>query len=129
MFSVSSSRCSGLVYSVGLWYFLIILNYFLTGTVIYQFRKKLRDLFWSIVKPVLNGHYQKDQNWFSRPLLSLNLGQKYCRMLQWEHSAILSTFIKLPIVIRIFVFSIFEWPPKTGFTVCRLPDIPTQYSL
>ena len=40
--------------------------------------------------------------------LSLNVGQKYCRMLQGEHSAILSTFIKLPIVIKIFVLSIFE---------------------
>ena len=27
-----------------------------------------------------------------------------------EHSAILSTFIKLLIVIKIFVLSIFEWP-------------------
>ena len=33
---------------------------------------------------------------------SLNGGQKYCRMLQVEHSAILSTFIKLPFVIKIF---------------------------
>ena len=41
--------------------------------------------------------------------LSLNAGQKYCRMLQGEHSAILSTFIKLPFVIKIFVLSIFEW--------------------
>ena len=49
--------------------------------------------------------------------LSLNAGQKYCRMLQGEHSAKLSTFIKLPIVIKIFVLSIFEWPLKTGFTV------------
>ena len=32
-------------------------------------------------------------------------------------SAILSTFIKLPIVIKIFVLSIFEWPFYTGFTV------------
>ena len=38
--------------------------------------------------------------------LSLNAGQKYCRMLQREHSAILSTFIKLPFVIKIFVLSI-----------------------
>ena len=49
--------------------------------------------------------------------LSLNVGQKYCRMLQREHSAILSTFIKLPFVIKIFVLSIFEWPFHTGFTV------------
>ena len=38
-------------------------------------------------------------------------------MLQEEHSAILLTFIKLPFVIKIFVWSIFEWPLKTGFTV------------
>ena len=38
--------------------------------------------------------------------LSPNVGQKYCRMLQGEHSAILSTFIKLPFVIKIFVLSI-----------------------
>ena len=35
--------------------------------------------------------------------LSLNAGQKYCRMLPLEHSAIFSTFIKLPIVIKIFL--------------------------
>ena len=38
-------------------------------------------------------------------------------MLQGKHSAILSTFIKLPFVIKIFVLSIFEWPLKTGFTI------------
>ena len=38
-------------------------------------------------------------------------------MLKGEHSAILSTFIKLPFVIEIFVLSIFEWPFYTGFTV------------
>ena len=42
--------------------------------------------------------------------LSLNAGQKYCRM---EHSAILLTFINLPFVIKTFVLSIFEWPLKT----------------
>ena len=39
--------------------------------------------------------------------LSLNAGQKYCRMLQGEHSAILSTFIKLLFVIKIFVIFFF----------------------
>ena len=34
-----------------------------------------------------------------------------------KHSAILSTFIKLPFVIEICVLSIFEWPLETGFTV------------
>ena len=46
--------------------------------------------------------------------LSLNAGQKYCRMLQWEHSAIFSTFIKLPFVIKFIVLSSFEWLFYTG---------------
>ena len=49
--------------------------------------------------------------------LSLNAGQKYCRMLQGEHSAIFSTFIKLLFVIKTFILSIFEWTVYTGFTV------------
>ena len=53
--------------------------------------------------------------------LLLNAGQKYCRMLQGEHSAILLTFInKLPCVIKIFVLSIFEWPFYTGYTVFEI---------
>ena len=52
--------------------------------------------------------------------LSLNAGQKYCRMLQ-EHSAILLTCIKLPFVFKIFVWSIFEWPLKTGFAIITIP--------
>ena len=68
--------------------------------------------------------------------LSLNTGQKYCRMLQGEHSAILSTFIKLPFVIKIFVFSIFEWQFYTGFTVlpsqkhvCAIRPVARQNNL
>ena len=38
-------------------------------------------------------------------------------MLPFEHSAILSTFIKLP-----FVLSILEWPLKTGSTVHEIPS-------
>ena len=38
-------------------------------------------------------------------------------MLQGEHSAILSTFIKLPFVNKIFVLSNFEWPFDIGFTL------------
>ena len=41
-------------------------------------------------------------------------------MLQGEHSAILSTFIKLLSVIKVFVLSIFEWPFYTGFTVITI---------
>ena len=49
--------------------------------------------------------------------LPLNAGQKNCRMLQGEHSEILSTIIRLSFVIKNFVLSIFEWPFYTGFTV------------
>ena len=49
--------------------------------------------------------------------LTLNAGQKYCRMLKGEHSVKLSTFIKLPLVIMIFVLSTYEWSFYTGFTV------------
>ena len=40
----------------------------------------------------------------------LNAGQKYCRMLQGEHSAILLICINLPFVFKTFVLFIFEWP-------------------
>ena len=53
--------------------------------------------------------------------LLLNASQKYCRMLQGEHSAMLSTCIKLPNDFKSFVLSIFEWPLKTGFTVIINP--------
>ena len=52
----------------------------------------------------------QDQLW-------LNAGQKHCRMLPLVHSAILLTFIKLPLAIKAFVLSIFEWLFYTGFTV------------
>ena len=52
----------------------------------------------------------KDRKIVFQGQLSLYAGQKHCRMLQGEHSAILLTFIKLPFVIKIFVLSINEWP-------------------
>ena len=45
-----------------------------------------------------------------RLLKRLNIGFQD----QGEHSAILSTFIKLQFVIKIFVLSVFEWPFYTG---------------
>ena len=66
------------------------------------------------VKPVLNGHSQKDENGF-QDQLSFNAGQKYCRMLQGEHSAILSTFIKLLFFIKKIVLSILEWAVSNRF--------------
>ena len=57
---------------------------------------------------------KKTQNLFFRPIIAL------CRPKEGKHSAILSTFIKLPFVIKISVLSIFEWPFYTGFTVPHL---------
>ena len=70
----------------------------------------------------LSGHSIRRQKIGFQDRLSLNAGQKYCRMLSWsilqrEHSAILLTFIKLPFAIKIFVLSTFEWPLKTGYIV------------
>ena len=48
---------------------------------------------------------KKTTNGFQDQLL-LNAGQKYCGMLQGEHSPILLTFIKLPFSIKIFVLYI-----------------------
>ena len=51
-------------------------------------------------------------------------------MIQKEHSAILSTCIKLPHGFKTFVLSIFEWPLKTGFTVMHKPAcLATEPSL
>ena len=67
------------------------------------------------VKPVLSSHSKRRPKIGFQDQLPLNAGQKYCRML---HSAILLTFVKLPLAIKVFVLSIFEWPLKAGFTVC-----------
>ena len=78
---------------------------------------QIHTLVLNTVKPVLRGHSKKNTKIGFQDQMSLNAGQKYCRMLQGEHSAILSTFIKLPFVIKNIVLSIFEWLLKTGFTV------------
>ena len=58
--------------------------------------------------------------------LSLNAGQKYYKMLQREHSAILSTFITLPFAIKIFVLSIFECPFYRVFLYLHLYSAPNR---
>ena len=42
-------------------------------------------------------------------------GEHYCRMLQGENSAKLSTLTRLQFSIKTFVLSIFKWPLTTGF--------------
>ena len=68
-------------------------------------------------KTCLNRPLSKSPKFGFQDQLSLNAGQKYCRMLRGEHFAILSSFSKLPFVIKIYVFVYFEWSFKTGFTV------------
>ena len=52
--------------------------------------------------------------------LLLIADQKHCRMLQGENSAILSTFIKLPFVIKILVLFIYEWLFYTGLLYIKI---------
>ena len=100
--------------------------------------KSVQPSFYAIIENSVNADltapwavtsiFTLQQNLLKRPIskrpkigfqdqLSCYAGQKYCRMLQGEHSTILLTFIKLPFVIKIFILSIFEWPFYTGFTV------------
>ena len=51
--------------------------------------------------------------------LSINAGQ-ILQNASREHSAILSTFIKLQFVFKTIFWSIFECPLKTGFTVYNI---------
>ena len=83
----------------------------------------------STVKPVLSSHSKRRPKNGLQDSLLLNAGQKYCRMLPLEYSAILWTFIKLPFVIKSFVLSIFEWPLKTGFTVLKQQHFPIHVTL
>ena len=61
--------------------------------VIVAFPGHIHFFIGSTVKPVLSGHSKRTPKIGFEDLLSLNAGQKCCRMLQWEHSAILLTFI------------------------------------
>ena len=58
-------------------------------------------------KTCLNNHSKRRLKFSFQDQLLLNAGQKFCRMLPLEHSAILLIFIKLPFVIKIFVFCLF----------------------
>ena len=61
-------------------------------------------------------HLTYSKNCVKRPL-SKRPKKMVCRMLQRENSALLLTFIQLPVVIKTFVLFIFEGPFYTDFTV------------
>ena len=86
-------------------------------TIAWPFCNSCVKLFLYTVKPALSGDSKRKTKIIFQGGLSHYAGQKYCRMLQGEHSAILLTFIKLPFVSKTFILSIFEWPLKTSFTV------------
>ena len=50
--------------------------------------------------------------------LSLNAGQKYCRMLHGEHFQYFRPSLRYHLSLRSFL-SIFEWPFYAGFTLCE----------
>ena len=80
--------------------------------------KNIMDIFLKYSKTCVKRQLPRPKIGF-QDQLSLNAGQKYCRILQWEYSAILSTFIKLPFVIKIFALSIFKCPLYTGFKTLK----------
>ena len=63
-----------------------------------------------------NGHYQKDQKLVFKTNYCLMQVKSIAECSKGKHSAILSTFIKLPFGIKIFVLPFFEWLFYTGFT-------------
>ena len=75
-----------------------------------KFYVKFLVLF-STVKPVLSRHSKK------RPKMVFNTNYCLMQVKSIAECSILLTFITLPIVFKILVSSIFEWPLKTGFTV------------
>ena len=67
------------------------------------------------IKNVFSGHSKRAQKIVFQNGLSLNAGQKYCRI-SLVHFAILLAFIKLPFSIRP-LFGYFLVTAMTGFTV------------
>ena len=65
------------------------------------------------VAPVLSGHPKRTKKKFFKTDYRL----MQVKSIEGEHSAMLSTVIKLPFSIKTFVLYILEWPLKTGFTV------------
>ena len=73
------------------------------------------------VNPVLSGHSKRKPKLVFKigfqDRLSLNVGQKYCRMLQESILQYFRPSLSYNFVFKTFVLSIFQWPLKTGFTV------------
>ena len=68
------------------------------------------------VKPVLSGHSKIRLKIVFQDPLSLNAGQKYCRILQVSILEYFQPSLSYHLTIRPFL-SVFEWLLKSGFTV------------
>ena len=71
---------------------------------------------------------KKTENWFSRHNYHLMQVKSIAECSKGSILQFLSTFIKLPFVIKIFVLSIFEWPFYTSFTAIYFAKI-SHYAL
>ena len=69
---------------------------------VFLLKIRKNDLIYNTVKPVLSGQPKRT------PKLAFKTDYRLMQIK--KHSAILSTFINLPFVIKICVLSIFEWP-------------------
>ena len=74
--------------------------------IVYFKESEVAILNYDVQKSVLCGHSKRT------PKLVFKTDYRLMQV-----KSILSTFIKLPFVIKICVLSIFEWPLKAGFTV------------
>ena len=69
------------------------------------------------VLPVLSGHSKRRPKIGFQDLLSLNAGQKYCRILQESILQYFRPSLSYHLSLRPLFSLFFEWPLKTGFTV------------
>ena len=83
----------------------------------------LTDIIFFTVTPVLSVNSKRRQKLVFKTDYRLMQVKSIAECSKGEHSAISSTFIKLPSAIKTFVLSIFQWPLWTDFTVIyRTPD-------
>ena len=68
------------------------------------------------VKPVFSDQTKEDQVMFSRPIIA-KCRSKVLQNAPVEHSAVLSTCVKIPNGFQTFVLTSLQWPLKTGSTV------------
>ena len=78
----------------------------------------IKSTFTDTVKPVLSGRSKRRPKFVFQDRLSLNAGQKYCRMLNTFDLHLATICLHLSL-LKTFVLSIFEWLLKTGLTVFK----------